>query len=257
MTQLLGRILGCCLLVSLPGLVRGADPLNSPSWDDLRRTYFHEEPVVFDDRIKVTAPLAAENPLNVPVAVDASALAGVREVRVLADLNPIVQILSFEPVRAAPRLAFRVKLQQSTPLRAAALGPDGIWHLGGTWINTTGGGCTLPSTGSASPEWHQRLNQVSGRIWRPLQNQTDSRLRFRLIHPMDTGLAPGIPAFFIQQLLLSDESGAALMRIRLHEPVSENPLFSFDLPPAPGGDVRRVRLTGADNNGNRIQAWIE
>ena len=33
------------------------------------------------------------------------------------------------------------------------------WHVGGTWVNTTGGGCSAPSVGSASPIW-QRNNFV-------------------------------------------------------------------------------------------------
>lgn len=251
-----GRWLACCLLALLPGLALGADPLGSPSWEDMRKAFFPQQNVVFDDRVKVTAPLTAENPMHVPVAVDASALEGVREVLVFADLNPIVKVLSFEPGRAEASLAFRVKLQQSTPVRAAARTADGVWHVGGLWVNTTGGGCTLPSTGSASPEWQKRLNQVSGRIWSGTQDNPGGRVRIRLIHPMDTGLAAGIPAFFIQDLEVSDASGARLMHINAFEPVSENPLFTLDLPPGEG-DLSRVKVTGVDNNGNRIQAWVE
>jgi sulfur-oxidizing protein SoxY len=211
---------------------------------------------VFDERVKVPGPLTAENPMHVPVAVDATALAGVEEVLVFADFNPITKVLAFEPGRAAASLAFRVKLQQSTPVRAAARTADGVWHVGGTWVNTTGGGCTVPSTGSASPEWQKRLNEVSGRIWSGSEALPGGRVRIRLIHPMDTGLAAGIPAFFIQDLDLTDENGARLMRIHAFEPVSENPLFTLDLPPGLG-DLARIRVTGVDNNGNRIQAWVE
>lgn len=251
-----GRWLGGGLLCLLPLLAVAGDPLGSPSWEDMRKAFFPQQEVVFDDRVKVTAPLTAENPMHVPVAVDASALEGVREVVVFADLNPIVKVLTFEPGRADASLAFRVKLQQSTPVRAAARTADGVWHVGGLWVNTTGGGCTLPSTGSASPEWQKRLNEVSGRIWSGSQDNPGGRVRIRLIHPMDTGLAAGIPAFFIQDLEVSDPSGARLMHIHAFEPVSENPLFTLDLPPNLG-DLSRVKVTGVDNNGNRIQAWVE
>lgn len=81
------------------------------------------------------------------------------------------------------------------------------------------------------------------------------RLRLRIIHPMDTGLVAGIPAFFIENLVFSDEQGRVLMRIKALEPVSENPVFTIDLPP--GLAATRVQVSGRDNNGNAIQTWIE
>jgi sulfur-oxidizing protein SoxY len=250
------RWIGCWLFALLPAWAAAGDPLDSPRWEDMRKLFFPRDEVVFDERVKVTGPLIAENPMHVPVAVDASALPEVREVLVFADFNPIVKMLAFEPGRATASLAFRVKLQQSTPVRAAARTADGVWHVGGTWVNTTGGGCTLPSAGSASPEWQKRLNEVSGRIWSGSDASPNGRVRVRLIHPMDTGLAAGIPAFFIQDLELTDPTGVTLMRIHAFEPVSENPLFTLDLPPDLA-DLTRIRVSGVDNNGNRIQAWVE
>ncbi|MGE5493330.1 MAG: quinoprotein dehydrogenase-associated SoxYZ-like carrier [Actinomycetota bacterium] len=227
------------------------DPLGSARWEDMNKAFFAGTRVEFDPRVRVTAPTVAENPLNVPVRVDASELKGVEEVLVIADFNPIVKALSFQPARALPSLAFRLKLQQSTPVRAAARTADGVWHLGGTWVDTAGGGCTQPSTGSTSPLWQQHLNQVSARRW---QSSLGERLRFSVVHPMDTGLAAGIPAFHLEDLLLADAEGRALMHIQPFEPVAENPLFSIDLPaedkPGP------IRISGRDNNGNLVDAWV-
>lgn len=229
------------------------DPLASPRWDDMRREFFAGANVVFDALVTVTAPGNAEDPLNVPVNVDASALADVREVLVFADFNPIVKVLSFEPVGAAPALGFRLKLQQSSPIRAAARTADGVWHVGGAWVKTSGGGCTLPSVGSASRQWQQHLNEVSARMW-PGVGHGD-RLRLRVIHPMDTGLAAGIPAFHIDELTVSDGSGRALMRIHAYEPVAENPVFTLDL--RKGAAAGLLHIAGRDNNGNRIDARVQ
>lgn len=242
-----------CLMLSAPAHAE-KDPLDSVRWEDMRAQFFSNAEVVFDDRVRVSAPVTAEDSLQVPIAVDAAGLGPVQEVLVFAEFNPIVRVLSFEPQGAAARLAFRIKLQQSSPVRAAARTPDGVWHVGGTWVNTTGGGCTLPSTGSASPVWQTRLNEVSGRIW--VREDGSDRVRVRLIHPMDTGLAPRIPAFYIETLELATDDGKPLMRIRAHEPVAENPLFTLDLPPTVG-DPSRIRVSGRDNNGNLIQAWVE
>lgn len=237
-----------------PSRPTAADPLDSPRWEDMHREVLGAAPVRFDSRITVTAPVNAEDPLNVPISVDASAVPDIREVVVFADFNPIVKVLGFEPASAAPRLGFRVKLQQSSPVRAAARTADGVWHVGGSWVRTSGGGCTLPSVGSASPLWQQHLNEVSARLW-PGVGHGD-RLRLRIVHPMDTGLAAGIPAFHIEELAVSDRSGALLMRIQTYEPVAENPVFTIDLNKGAAG-AGPLHVTGRDNNGNRIDARVK
>jgi sulfur-oxidizing protein SoxY len=125
--------------------------------------------------------------------------------------------------------------------------------VGGTWVNTAGGGCTLPSAGSASPEWQKRLGEVSSRVW--ARKEGGERIRLRVIHPVDTGLAAGIPAFFIQTLQLVDEAGKPLMLIEGFEPLAENPVFTVDIPAARA--AAGYRVSGRDNNGNTISAAIE
>ena len=74
------------------------------------------------------------------------------------------------------------------------------------------------------------------------------------MHPMDTGLAGGIPAFYVNHLTLRDAAGRELVRLNTFEPVSGNPVFSFDFADQPKG---RLVLVGTDNNGNRIGGPIE
>ena len=228
-----------------------ADPLNSPAWSTIAGRYFKGQTVVFDARVKVLAPASAEDPLDVPVQISADGLADVQEMLVVADLNPIQKILSYEPLHADPSLAFRFKVEQSTPIRAAARTKDGVWHLGGVWLSAAGGGCTTPSYGSGDPIWQTRLNEVSGRLW-PAADKSSQRLRLRLIHPMDTGLANGIPAFYIDRIVVSDAKGVVLARVNTFEPVSENPVLSFDLK---GSGA--VQVSGGDIQGNKFSAEIK
>lgn len=225
------------------------DPLASARWADMHRTLLGGAPVLFDPRIKVTAPSTAENPMQVPVVVDATGLPGVVEVLVFADFNPIIEVLRFQPAAAPAYLGFRIKLQQSTPVRAAARTADGVWHVGGTWVNTVGGGCTAPSAAATSPEWQQRLNEVSGRQWSEGPNA--GRLRLRIVHPMDTGLVAGTPAFYLEEIDFRDAGGRALMRVRPAEPVAENPVFTLQ-----GSGRGGVTVHGRDNNGNTFTAGI-
>lgn len=231
-------------------LHENGDPLDSARWADMQKTFLPGQTVLFDPRVKVQAPSIAEDPMQVPVTVDASALPGVQEVIVFADFNPIVEVLRFYPGEARASLGFRVKLQQSTPVRAAVRTADGVWHLGGVWVTTVGGGCTAPSAASGSRDWQARLNEVNGRQWS--QGEHAGRLRLRIMHPMDTGLIAGTPAFYVEELKFADVAGRPLMRVRLFEPVAENPLFTLQQ----DNVVGTVKVDGRDNNGNRIQAEI-
>jgi sulfur-oxidizing protein SoxY len=198
--------------------------------------------------VTVLAPASAEDPLDVPVSVSAAGLGDVREIVVIADLNPIQKILSLKPTRAAAAVSFRFKVEQSTPIRAAMRTGDGVWHLGGVWLRAAGGGCTTPS-GASRGLWQGQVGAMNGRLW-PAGNGGE-RLRLRVVHPMDTGLASGIPAFYMDHLVVRDAAGGELATLDTYEPVAENPVVSLDL------DTRgTVRVDGHDIQGNRFAADI-
>lgn len=243
---LLHLILG----VSVVGAEPPADPLKSVQWPAMYAAYFAGEPVSFDSRVKVMAPAAAEDSLQVPIMVDARQLGHVQEILVFADLNSIPTILRYFPRDAQPVIGFRFKVQQRTPVRGAARTADGVWHVGGVWLEATGGGCTTPSMGSGDADWATRLGEVSGGLWeRP---GDERRLKFRVIHPMDTGLAAGIPAFYVETTEIRGAQGHEIARVQTFEPVSENPVFSLDI-----NGQGPVEVSGRDNNGRRFKAEIE
>lgn len=243
-------------LIGLPMLVRAdqatpVDPLNSPSWYYVRAHFFDQQKLVFDERVQVFAPKSAEDPLDVPVMIKANELPDVEEIVIIADLNPIQKILTYTPKLARPELSFRFKIEQSTPIRAAVRTRDGVWHLGGTWISAAGGGCTTPSGGS-SGLWQGHLGEVSARVWENASPTANSqRLRLRVIHPMDTGLAKGVPVFYIDRITLRREDGAELATVQPFEPISENPVLSFDLQ-----NDGPVRVEGRDIQGNTFSATV-
>ena len=236
------------------------DPFKSFQWVDLKKEFLGAKAQVqFDPRVKVQGPAFAEDPMNVPITVSTD-LAGVQRLIVLVDRNPIRKVLELQPLAAQPGVSFRFKLEQASPVRALAQTADGVWHVGGTWVDSSGGGCTVAGATRADGSWTQTLGQVSGRVFAsglPTSgNAGDSaaRLRVRIMHPMDTGLVNGIPAFFVSKLSVRDGADRELLRIQTFEPVSENPVFSFDFAKAPPGPLR---IVGVDNNGNRIDSRIE
>lgn len=264
-TTLQGLLLSVLLLLAAAAAAQNrfstddaseGDPLASMQWPGLRDEFLGlGASVQFDPRVQVHGPAFAEDPMNVPISVSVEpSLGQVLQIIVLVDRNPIRKVLEFQPLRALPRLSFRFKLEQASPVRAAVQTGDGRWHVGSTWVESAGGGCTAPASTRSDGSWAQSLGQVSARSFpRDAAEGGGSRLRLRVMHPMDTGLAGGVPAFYVKQLQLQDSAGRPLFMLKTFEPVSENPIFSFDFAQAPPGPVL---IKGSDNNGNRIEGAL-
>lgn len=234
----------------------GGDPLGSMQWPTLRKQYLGDAPMQFSGAVQVRGPAFADDAMNVPLLVNARALdnvgGGVARIQVVVDRNPVRDVLTFTPHKALPMLAFRIRMEQASPVRAMVQTRDGQWHVGSTWVKASGGGCTVPGITRADGSWVKNLNQVQTKFF---YNPVDGsrRLRLRVMHPMDTGLVAGIPAFHIEELRMVDAVGEVWWSLALHEPVSENPLITLELP-SQGG--QGFRLQGRDNNGNRIDAEV-
>ena len=227
------------------------DPAKSSNWDYQKTEILGApEMVFFDKRVIVKAPPFAEDSSNVPVLVDATALSDVRRMVLLVDFGPIPKILTYWPGLAEAKLSFRFKIDQATPIRAAVETDDGIWHIGTTYVDAGGGGCTAPAHAYTTSDWSERLGEVSGLIW-----PDAGRVRVVIDHPMDTGLADGIPKFIIDKLQLENVDGTRMARMELHEPVNEDPAFTFYFPS--NRLKESIRIYGKDNNGNEFDAVLQ
>ncbi|MBD8049864.1 quinoprotein dehydrogenase-associated SoxYZ-like carrier [Limnohabitans radicicola] len=254
--------LGSALLIAPPALraqikdPTGGDPLGSMQWPALLQKHIGQATWRFSDEVWVKGPEFAEDAMNVPILIDARALqrsvGPIDRMVVIADRNPIQHILDFEPLGSWPMLAFRFRMEQGSPVRALVRTRDGRWHVGHTWVNAAGGGCTVPGQTRSDGSWSQTLGQVQAKVFRNVI-EGGTRMRLRVMHPMDTGLVAGIPSFHIEHLELQDAQQRLCWRMALHEPVSENPLLTFEL----GDKVQGPwHLVGRDNGGNRIDAQV-
>ena len=233
----------------------GGDPLESMQWPPLRRKFIGDEPMQFNPAIEVKGPPMADDAMSVPLIVDARGLGQqIDRIVIIADRNPVQHIATFMPRKAHPMLALRFRLEQASPVRALVRTVGGQWHVGQTWINAAGGGCTVPGASRSDGSWVRTLNQVQARLFPNLLEGRGARLRLQVMHPMDTGLVAGIPAFHIEALELRDSAQQLWWRIELHEPVSENPLLTFELDQRPPGPLT---LQGHDNNGNQIEQEVK
>jgi|GEM_PF-103771 len=233
------------------------DSLNSVMWDFMAKEHLltdtSSKKIVMNNSILVHAPKVAEDQLNLPIHVDARSIKNIQKIVVIADLNPIPKVLTYEPRQAEARISFRIKVGQATPVRAAVLDKDGVWHIGGTFVDASGGGCSQPAVAYGNDDWVKRLAEIRGRIWRT-PGQKSAKLRFSVRHPMDTGLADGIPAFFIEKLELKGADGKLLGNLYINEPISENPTVT--LFPILKEATTSVQITGRDNEGNLIDVAV-
>lgn len=229
-------------------LAAEADPLQSVMWEYHHKGLLNSEPYVFDERVQVQVPPFAEDSRQVPVHIDARALGDdVVRIEAWADLNPIPRIFTFTPGdQVVPLVAIRIRVQQATPIRAAVLTRDGVWHIGSARVDAAGGGCTAPSVVRAEAGWEDRLGEVVGARF---PRGEFSRLRLQVSHPMDNGLVGGIPEFFLNQAELRDADGKVMAELELYPAVAENPNLSLEVK---GGQETRLWLR--DNNGNEFEA---
>jgi len=196
-------------LVWLPAQANESEiKFDSVMWSTMQQRFFADGPVVFDERVKVMAPASAEDQFNVPVTVDASQLDDVVSIVAVADLNPIPRILEVKPKQAVSFVGFRVKLQQSTPIHVGVKTADGVWHMGGAYV----------------------------------------RMTLKMKHPMDTGLAAGIPVFYMSDLQVKDDDGELIADIKLYEPISEDPTLT--LKPLVGRKASTLQVSARDTEGN-------
>lgn len=222
------------------------DPLHSVMWQAMAERYMPGGQIVFDERVKVMAPLSAENQFQVPITVDATGLENVEEIVAVADLNPIPLVLSLRPADALAYIGFRLKLQQSSPVHVGVRTADGEWHVNGVIVDAAGGGCTAPAAAHGTSSWMQTLGET--RAFANRDNDNSIRMTLRMRHPMDTGLAAGIPAFYLNELTVRDEHGRAIAELDLYEPVSENPTLT--LKSSAGRKDSVLYVSSRDTEGN-------
>lgn len=254
--------MGALLLDRLPGqgepLIRGVagpaavggDPFDSGMWPT-HREMFLGDPTDWrnDPAVVVLAPRAAEDSRHVPFLIDATALEGRRPIeRIVAtiDYSPFPKAIVFRPGRARPFLGFGVKYETGGALRASAEVGPGSWRVGAAYVSALGGGCSAPAAARQRPDWQQGFGELRARVW-----PETGRLRLRLNHPQETGLADGVPAHHLTDLVLRDADGQEICALELHEPLEENPSLTFLLPAQLAAGP--VGIEARDNLGDRFR----
>lgn len=221
------------------------DPLNSPVWDETIIQMIGESKFIFDDtNIKINVPAFADNPLQVPIFIDASKIENAKRMLVFADLNAIVKIADYDLKDMKAILSLNIKIAQGTPLRAVVLDENNLWHVGSTTINSFGGGCSVPSTASSQENYEDLLGKTKSRVWK---NKDTYRLKWSIFHPMETGLFAGNPSFYISDVNIMFNK-KLIGKISLYSSVSENPRIILETKAGNGS----YELLIKDSDGNEF-----
>lgn len=225
------------------------DPLGSDMWAHLVETELAGGPVVYDNGLHLTMPDTVEDPFSVPVMIKLKRDFGaVAEIALFAENNPIQTAVRIVPHRFLQAVGFNIRLEESGPVRAAAMDADGVWHVVHKRVTLlVPGGCSAPGGATASDIGEIAVRQFD-------RAGGASRLKLKINHPMDTGFATDeagntVPAYFIDSVELADESGT-IATLSTQAALSSDPVFFFDLVDG----KREVRVTAEDSAGLRFDS---
>ena len=225
-------MLGCAAAAATPP----EDPLDSSQWVYMARRYFADATVVFDTRVRVLAPDSAQPGQATPVRVGASGLTGIARITVFADANPQPTVLDYAPVHAAPTLSFDVTIAQATPVRAAMRTADGVWHVGGVWVDAGGGACMAASPPVAAANQTARDSRITVRLWPRGHGQ---RLKIALPAGRDRAAAGSS-----QSIVVRDAAGRTLARIVPGPSLAANAVLALDLDDRGPVDISTAQRDG-------------
>ena len=201
------------------------NPVESPTFDDILKRIIQDDKYIFDDKnINIKVPLFADNPVQVPVFVDAKAIKNAKRLILFADLNPIEKIIDMDLVNLLPIVSLNIKVAQETPIRALVLDDKGLWHIGSNNIKSFGGGCSVSSVASTDTNFDKLLGKAKGNVFK---TPDSIRLKASIFHPMETGLVFGNSEFYINKITIKADD-KVLANIDAYSSISENPRFIFE-----------------------------
>lgn len=206
--------------------IYASNPIPSPTFDDILKDIIKNDKYIFDDEnIEIKVPSFADNPIQVPIFVNAKKIKDAKRMILFADLNPIPKIIDMDLKAIYPIVSLNIKVAQETPLRALILDDKNVWHIASNNIKSFGGGCSVASVTSSNTDFGKLLGKIKSEVF---EVEKDTyRIKSSIFHPMETGLIFGNPEFYINKIILKDNSNI-LSSMELFSAISENPRFIFE-----------------------------
>ena len=198
--------------------------------------------------LRLSGPDVAEDGASVPLGIG-TALAGVRQLLLLADHNPSALIAGFRPGQGvAPDFSLQAKLVESSEVYALALLADGQACFARKSILVVKGAC---GAGASAPPAEPGPDGPAPIRIRAQQLGDRVVVRALVSHAMESGQRQDdsgslVPAHFIEQISAT-HNGATVLAAEWGPWVARNPVLRFELRGARPGD--RITLSWRDNRG--------
>ncbi|WP_428024210.1 quinoprotein dehydrogenase-associated SoxYZ-like carrier [Arcobacter sp.] len=213
-----------CLILTSQNIF-AKNPISSPTFDEIINSLIKSEKYIFDDKnVTVKVPKFADNPVQVPIFVNAKKIKNAKRMILFADLNPIPIIVDMKLTGLLPIISLNIKVAQETPLRALVQDEKNIWHVGSANIKSFGGGCSVSSVASSDTNFDKYLGKVKGELFK---KDDITRIKASIFHPMETGLVFGNSEFYINKIAIFAKD-KKLSEIATYSAISENPRFIFE-----------------------------
>jgi len=213
--------------------------------NDIIKSVIGKEKYVIDNsKVIIKVPIFADNPVQVPITIDASQIKNAKRLVIFADYNPISQILDMNVKNLLPVFSTNIKIANETPLRVLVQDEDETWHIASTLIKSMGGGCSVSSLASVDANFEQLFGTTKGEI---LQKNTHQEIKASIYHPMETGLIFGNAEFYIHKIIIKN-LGKVISDMTVTSAISENPRFIFKTQEI----FKNISIEFIDNNGNNF-----
>jgi len=243
-------LLGCASLLTMlaPVLVEATTVEEDMVWTGgLRHAYFGDRPIIVSDEfIVLDAPKRAEDAAIVPVSITAQIPQTderyIKTIYLFIDKNPgpLAGTFRFTPKSGRADLAFRVRVNAYSPIRAIAETNNGELYMSRRFIKATGG-CSAPA-GSDLDAAMARLGKVKLKITSVAQLAQPTAAQLMISHPnlngmqMDQVTRHYAPAHFVRHLKVSFD-GEEVFSAETGFGISENPSFRFFFVPESEGQL--------------------
>jgi len=213
----------------------------------LRNAYFGDRPITqSDDLIVLDAPTRAEDAAIVPVSITAQIPQTderyIKTIYLIIDKNPGPLIGTFRFTRKSGRadLAFRVRVNAYSPMRAIAETNNGELYMSRRFIKATGG-CSAPA-GSDLDAAMARLGKIKLQTISVSQLAKPTAVKLMISHPNLSGMQMDqlthlyAPAHFVRHVKVSFD-GEQVFSADTGFGISENPSFRFFFVPESEGQL--------------------
>ena len=156
-----------------------------------------------------------------------------KKIFILVDNNPIQLVTKIFPQKPLKSVGFNIRMEQDSFVRAAILDSKNIWNISSKKVIVKSpGGCSLPACDPTKEICEpSKLGKIVMHKYK--RSSGDWRLKFKINHPMDTGLVTDpssgkiIPEYHVNWLYFQNDE-EELAKAQTYGALSANPTFILD-----------------------------